>query len=114
MGQGWAMPKIIDLAGQRFGRLLVVECLGIKNRGRVWQCRCDCGRRTKVRASNLRSGNTKSCGCVKREAGCRNLLSSARRCPRNDSGRAFHPPACSGLGNPLPAAGDSPSPSPWP
>jgi hypothetical protein len=92
-----------------------VRCTGSnKNRQRVWLCRCDCDRQTMVRATNLRSGNTKSCGCCQREAGCRNLLRSARRCPRNDSGRAFCPvgmhwsrESAAGPGAPLP------SPSAW-
>ena len=74
------MPKTLDLAGVRFGRLLAVRCVGTnKNRQRVWLCRCDCGRQTRVTTNNLRTGNTKSCGCGQIEAGCRNLLTSARR-----------------------------------
>ncbi len=30
----------------------------------MWLCLCDCGQRTVARAENLRSGNTKSCGCL--------------------------------------------------
>jgi hypothetical protein len=32
-----------------------------------WKCRCDCGGYLTVRAANLSSGNTNSCGCWKRE-----------------------------------------------
>jgi hypothetical protein len=48
----------IDITGQRFGKLVAVE----KELGR-WRCVCDCGGSSVVRASNLRTGSTKSCGC---------------------------------------------------
>src|SRR5208282_2915429 len=65
------MPnRLLQLSGQRFGRLLVLE-LG-KERGRTgasyWLCQCDCGKETFVRGSDLKSGVTKSCGCLKKEA----------------------------------------------
>lgn len=57
------LPKIIDLTGQRFGRLTVLEyCKGSK-----WRCKCDCGNYTDVLSCNLRNGNTKSCGCLNKE-----------------------------------------------
>lgn len=57
--------KKIDLAGQRFGRLTVVKFVGHdKNRHRCWECLCDCGKIINVDTSRLRSGNTKSCGCL--------------------------------------------------
>lgn len=33
----------------------------------IWECECDCGRLCSTRSSNLRSGRTKSCGCLCRE-----------------------------------------------
>ena len=63
---GISMPKLRDLTGLRFGRLLVVR-RGL-NRGRhvMWECRCDCGGGIdcEVRSSSLVSGNTRSCGCL--------------------------------------------------
>lgn len=55
----------IDLTGQRFGKLIVLRKSG-KNRHyhTIWDCVCDCGNSTKVKTSNLNSGNTKSCGCL--------------------------------------------------
>lgn len=54
---------------KKYGRLTLLTCLGAKGRkGVVWLCRCDCGDEIKVRASNLASGTTKSCGCLKKEA----------------------------------------------
>ena len=59
-----------DLTGQRFGRLVVLSLVaddaGAKKQTR-WFCECDCGNRLFVLAGNLRSGNTKSCGCLQRE-----------------------------------------------
>lgn len=54
--------KIIDLTGQRFGLLKVIEKAG-SNNGVIWLCQCDCGNRCTVRADNLKSGRTESCGC---------------------------------------------------
>lgn len=54
--------KITDLTGQRFGLLKVIEKAG-SNNGVIWLCQCDCGNRCTVRADNLKSGRTESCGC---------------------------------------------------
>ncbi len=52
---------------QRFGRLVVFEQAGRTNSQVAWRCVCDCGKQTVVRGSELRSGTTKSCGCLGRE-----------------------------------------------
>jgi hypothetical protein len=60
--------KIIDLTGQQFGRLRVVEFLRInQHRKAVWRCLCSCGNTTEVTRGCLRDGYTKSCGCVQQE-----------------------------------------------
>jgi hypothetical protein len=62
------MSNIIDITGQRFGRLTVVACAGRTKRGNtIWTCRCDCGNEKIVQASHLRSGSTTSCGCLRQE-----------------------------------------------
>lgn len=62
------MGRLIDLAGLRFGRLTVVERYGRYPKGEVtWLCKCDCGETTIVNGVHLRSGDTKSCGCITRE-----------------------------------------------
>lgn len=57
--------KIKDLVGQKFNLLTVVSfshrCINNKP---FWKCICDCGDITIVRANNLVSGGTKSCGCL--------------------------------------------------
>lgn len=56
--------KAIDLTGKRYGRLTVLEkCENAKSKRLSWKCVCDCGNITIVQGNNLRSGNTKSCGC---------------------------------------------------
>lgn len=47
-----------DLLGQRFGDVVVVDELDAGH----WECRCDCGRTTRVRGSSLTSGGTTTCG----------------------------------------------------
>jgi hypothetical protein len=55
---------MIDLIGRRFGRL-VVTTFAYKKGGRIfWNCKCDCGNTTSIRGDHLKSGNTRSCGCL--------------------------------------------------
>lgn len=62
------MPKKLDLTGQRFGRLTVINESKEKLGGEVaWLCKCDCGNQTVIRAHSLRTGYTKSCGCLHKE-----------------------------------------------
>ena len=49
--------------GNRYGRLTVVS-LVTKHPKAIWHCKCDCGNYVDVRGIDLRSGNTKSCGCL--------------------------------------------------
>lgn len=55
----------VDLTGERFDRLTVIEKVGEKEKdgNTRWLCECDCGNRCIVRADHLKSGNTQSCGC---------------------------------------------------
>jgi hypothetical protein len=72
------MSQRLDLRTQRFGRLIVIECAGVDIRPQtLWRCVCDCGKQTIVRCSDLRSGNTKSCGCFQNE--CRVDMGHANR-----------------------------------
>lgn len=54
--------------GDRFGRLAVIEILGVMNGARRCICLCDCGNRKEVRLGNVMTGRTRSCGCLEREA----------------------------------------------
>lgn len=64
----------IDIAGDRFGRLVALEFLGIGKHGRIWRLVCDCGNPVQATIGSLRQGNTTSCGCKRRES-----LSKSRR-----------------------------------
>jgi len=59
------MSRVINLVGQRFGRLTVIEEVErTKGMHVAWLCKCDCGNESIVMGDNLRSGRTKSCGCL--------------------------------------------------
>jgi hypothetical protein len=60
-------PRFIDLTGQRYGRLIVREFVKRERRKSLWRCDCDCGNVVVVVASTIRSGNTRSCGCIRAE-----------------------------------------------
>ena len=60
--------KLIDLTGQKFGRLTVIErAENSKQRRAQWFCKCDCGNSIVVRSAELLRGNTHSCGCFKKQ-----------------------------------------------
>lgn len=62
------MPReVIDLTGQRFGRLLVSRRAKSVGRFRAWHCICDCGGEKVIRQDYLRIGMTRSCGCLQTE-----------------------------------------------
>jgi len=55
----------IDLIGQKFSRLKVLERAGKDKKGHVlWLCQCECGKTTIVRSKLLRDSHTRSCGCL--------------------------------------------------
>ena len=61
------MGKFINLTGQVFGRLTVVERAENKGKQPAWRCRCSCGNEKIVSGGNLKSGSVASCGCLQRE-----------------------------------------------
>lgn len=61
--------RAIDLTGQRFGRLTVIERAGLTSAGSLrWKCQCDCGNISHPRTASLRNKTTKSCGCLQKDA----------------------------------------------
>lgn len=63
------MTEKLNLVGQRFGRLVVIEETGKDNQGNLmYLCKCDCGNEIAVRGYSLRNGDCKSCGCLRKEA----------------------------------------------
>ena len=62
------MGICIDLVGQKFNRLLVIEKTAQRKASSVvWKCLCDCGNFCFVTSCDLRLGRVKSCGCLKKE-----------------------------------------------
>lgn len=60
------MGNFIDLTGNRYGRLTVIE--RVQNAKRTkWRCKCDCGNIKEVYSFNLMAGKIKSCGCLRQE-----------------------------------------------
>jgi len=60
----------IDLTGKRFGKLQVIKQISERgNRGQIrWECLCDCGNKHITSGESIRSGKSKSCGCLRKEA----------------------------------------------
>lgn len=66
------MSRLIDLTGQKFGRLTVVKRAKdkIRKNGKheiMWECLCDCGNIEIVSRGSLRSSKVRSCGCLRKE-----------------------------------------------
>mgnify|MGYP006992064717 CR=1 FL=1 len=62
------MGKFIDITGQKFNRLTAISIYGKNADNRItWLCKCDCGNEVVVAGKQLRSGQTKSCGCYNKE-----------------------------------------------
>lgn len=61
--------KSENIVGKKYGRLTVVRYMGSWGEKRHYLCKCDCGEEVIVTAGSLKSGNTSSCGCYKRDVG---------------------------------------------
>ena len=58
----------MDIAGEKYGRLTAVGPTNLRANGCVlWDFTCDCGGTLQAQASSVKSGNTKSCGCLQPE-----------------------------------------------
>ncbi len=66
--------RVIDITGQKFGRLTVISHSGSnEDRRSLWLCKCDCdGKEVTVTGKELRNGSVKSCGCLSREISSKN------------------------------------------
>ena len=72
------MRGLVDLTGNRYGRLVVIErapnvMYGECQAQTMWRCRCDCGAELIVRGESLKCGGTRSCGCFRAEKAKRRL-----------------------------------------
>lgn len=65
------MGRLIDLTGQKFGRLTALSLVPKEERPNqkyaYWLCKCDCGTEKMVESYHLRKGQIQSCGCYSRE-----------------------------------------------
>lgn len=62
------MGALIDIGGQRFGRLIVLRKVsGGRGKNSGWLCKCKCGKQKIISSKALRNHLTKSCGCLRRE-----------------------------------------------
>lgn len=74
------MPKRVNLIGQTFNLLTVLDISSKRDhRGSIlWKCQCQCGNITYASSTDLKSGHKKSCGCIQKkvaaEIGHRNLI----------------------------------------
>lgn len=97
--------KGLDICGQRYGRLVAIRPVysgedGVHMSSGSWECLCDCGKRCVCLKDNLRSGITKSCGCLQEEQRKENMkkaihfvdgtcverIASRKTCSRNTTG----------------------------
>lgn len=62
------MGKFVDLTGQKFNKLTFVGIVGKSAKNAyIWECKCDCGNTLHTEAARVKNGNTKSCGCTKKD-----------------------------------------------
>ncbi len=82
------MARAIDLTGQKFHLLTVIERAGSapNNGGARWRCLCECGNETYARGADLRNGAHRSCGCLREQKLVEARL--AQRVRRSSSERA--------------------------
>lgn len=68
------MDKIVkDITGQKFNRFTVIKTVGLNEKGRLWECKCDCGNIKILNTSVICFGSTKSCGCLHKETVKQNI-----------------------------------------
>lgn len=66
--------KIMNIAGQRFGRLTVLNFSRVINGNSWFLCQCECGNTVESKGSDLKTGATQSCGCL-----CKERVSAAKK-----------------------------------
>lgn len=93
------MGKLVELTGESFGRLVVLERAEDDKWGKpMWLCLCTCGNQAIVLGSHLRAGHTTSCSCYKRERAAE--TGRERRGRRPIVGRVVHGQISGGVRSP--------------
>ena len=85
------MSRAINLTGQRFGRFTAIKRSDqlAYSKEAAWLCMCDCGNMRTVKGSKLRSGKSRSCGCLQaKELGERNA--TMKRIHGGSDTRLYH------------------------
>ena len=72
----------VCLVGKKFNRLLVIAETR-KNNQLYWLCKCDCGKEKLFLGNSLKTGNTKSCGCLYKDR-------TGKKCSQWKGGKSFH------------------------
>lgn len=83
------MTRHASLAGEKFGRLLVLRPIEQRKYGWQYWCRCDCGTEKSVDGGAMKRGDTLSCGCHRSEQG------------RAKAARLFYTKSCVTCGEPM-------------
>lgn len=73
------MSKLLKAVGHIYGRLSVLETVGVVNRKQVVLAQCSCGNQIQAPLTNLRSGNTLSCGCLRKESTAKRVTKHGMR-----------------------------------
>lgn len=78
------MPRLRELTGEHFGKLVVLARVGTDERGHIWRLRCECGNEVERRTADLMRTRRppKSCGCL------RHVGQNGRRWKHGQSHRA--------------------------
>jgi len=83
------MGKLIDLTGQKFGRLTVLKRDYSNKHEASWLCQCECGNTKIVVGSALRLGRTLSCGCLKTETAQQNMKNNRKNNFIDETGKKY-------------------------
>lgn len=57
----------MNLLNSKFNRLTILSFSHSDKKYKYYNCRCDCGNSCIIKGSNIKSGHTKSCGCLQKE-----------------------------------------------
>ena len=86
----------INIEGERFGRLVVIEYNGVSTtrHKRMWTCICDCGKTIDVETGALWAKVVQSCGCLQKDNARLAAAISAKRSITNNNLKTYHPKLC--------------------
>lgn len=74
------MSKLIDITGQKFGKLTVIKRAENTKLGESrWVCKCECGNEKIIEGRKLRTAHTQSCGCIHKEYARRHIYEISKK-----------------------------------